>query len=51
MIDAKCNNVAEFQNLDLKTRDKCLKKFKEKGVSIRQISRLTGISYYVVQKI
>lgn len=48
---SKCNNIAEFQNLNLKTRDKYLKKFKEKGISIRQISRLTGVSYYIVQKI
>ena len=48
---SKCKNVAEFQALDIKTRDKCLKKFKENGLSIRQISRLTGVSYYVVQKI
>ena len=32
-------------------RNKFLKLFKEKGISIRQISRLTGVSYYVVQKI
>lgn len=48
---SKCENVTEFQALPIGKRDKYLKMFKEKGVSIRQISRLTGVSYYVVQKI
>ena len=47
---SKCNNVAEFQALDIKTRDKCLKKFKDNGLSIRQISRLTGVSFGTVRK-
>ena len=47
---SKCKNVAEFQALDIKFRNKCLIYFKEKGISIRQISRLTGTSYYLVQK-
>ena len=47
---SKCKNAVEFQTLDVKSRDKCLKLFKEKGMSIRQISRLTGTSYYLVQK-
>ena len=48
---SKCENIAEFQALPIVKRDKYLKTFKEKGVSIRQISRLTGVSYYVVQKL
>ena len=48
---SKCSNVTEFQALNIKLRDRCLKKLKENGLSIRQISRLTGISYYIVQKI
>ncbi len=47
---AKCENVAQFQSLDVKTRDKYLKKLREKGISIRQLSRLTGISYSVVRR-
>ena len=31
--------------------DEYLRLFKENGISIRQISRLTGVSYYIVQKI
>lgn len=47
---SKCNSVAEFQALDIKTRDKCLKKFRKSGLSIRQTSRLTGVSFNVVRK-
>ena len=48
---SKCKNISEFQKLGQKIRDKNIVKFKEKGLSIRQISRLTGLSYYVIQKI
>ena len=47
---SKCKNVAEFQKLDIKSRDKYLKKLREKGLSIRQISRMTGVSFNVVRK-
>ena len=47
---SKCDTIADFQLLDRKTRDEYLRLFKENGISIRQISRLTGVSYYVVQK-
>ena len=47
---AKCNNVSDFQNLDPVTRDKYLKKLRAKGISIRQLSRLTGISFSVIRK-
>ncbi len=47
---SKCKSVAEFQALEIKFRDKCLKKFREKGLSIRQIGRLTGISFGTVRK-
>ncbi len=47
---SKCSTVAEFQMLDTGLRDKYLRKFKEKGISIRQICRLTGFGYYIVQK-
>lgn len=47
---SKCKNVAEFQSLDIKIRDKCLKKLRGSGLSIRQISRLTGVSFNVVRK-
>ena len=47
---SKCDNLSEFQELDRKYRDKFIKKFKERGLSIRQISRLTGISKGIVEK-
>ena len=47
---SKCKNATEFQNLDLAKRDKCLKLCREKGISIRQLSRLTGISFNIVRK-
>ena len=45
-----CENVAVFQELVSDERYKCILKLKNTGMSIRQISRLTGMSYYVVQK-
>lgn len=46
----KCRNATEFQSLEEVYKRKCLKKLKDRGVGVRQISRLTGESYYVVQK-
>lgn len=46
-----CSYVSEFQALEYKKRDKYIGKLKEKGLSIRQISRLTGVSFAVVRKI
>jgi hypothetical protein len=48
---SKCENVAMFQNLDSNKRNNYLKRLREKGVSIRQLSRLTGISIGVIRKI
>ena len=45
-----CNTATEFQELEIKKRDELLKKLKENGLSIRQISRLTGISKGIVEK-
>lgn len=47
---SKCDTVSDFQNLDTVTRDKCLKKLRGKGLSIRQLSRLTGISFSIIRK-
>lgn len=47
---SKCDTVSDFQCLDTVTRDKCLKKLREKGLSIRQLSRLTGISFSIIRK-
>lgn len=47
---SKCNNVSDFQKLNDKQRDKYIETFRKKGLSIRQISRLTGVSFGVVRK-
>ncbi len=47
---SNCYSVADFQKLDTKSRDKFIVLFKEKGLSIRQISRLTGIGKGIVEK-
>ena len=48
---SKCNNATEFQELSQEKRDKYIRKLKERGLSIRQISRLTGVSFAIVRKI
>ena len=47
---AKCQSASEFQQLDLSERNTYIHKLHEKGVSIRQISRLTGISKKIVER-
>ena len=47
---SKCESVAAFQALEIARRDKHLKKLREKGVSIRQLSRLTGVSISIIRK-
>ena len=41
---SKCKNAAEFQGLEIQKRNKYIKKLYENGLSLRQISRLTGTS-------
>ena len=48
---SKCDNATEFQELEQKQRDIYIKKLRDKGLSIRQISRLTGVSFAIVRKI
>lgn len=47
---SKCKNVAEFQRLANNLKEKYIKKFHEKGISIRQIARLCGVSKGMVEK-
>lgn len=47
---SNCENSAEFQKLDSKSRDEYIAIFKQNGLSIRQISRLTGVSFGIVRK-
>jgi REP element-mobilizing transposase RayT len=42
-------NVSQFQSMQTDRRDKSIRLAKERGLSIRQISRLTGISYGIVR--
>lgn len=46
---SKCRTIAEFQLLDRNARNACIHKLHNKGLSIRQISRLTGISKKIVE--
>lgn len=46
----QCRNASEFQELPVSKRDLYLRMLRQKGVSIRQISRLTGVSFNVVRK-
>lgn len=48
---SKCDNTTEFQELPQEKRDRYIRKLKEKGLSIRQISRLTGVSFAIIRKI
>ncbi len=45
-----CKDAAEFRTLDLPERYHYLKKLREAGLSIRQISRLTGVSKGIVER-
>lgn len=47
---AKCDSVADFQEIPKAKRDKLLRVLKEQGLSIRQISRLTGTPKGVVER-
>jgi len=42
--------VEDFQHFDAKQRSLYIKKFKEHSISIRQISRLTGVSRSIVER-
>lgn len=48
---SKCNNSSEFKALSKEQQNRYIKKFKELGLSIRQMSRLTGISKGVIERI
>lgn len=46
---SKCKNMAAFQSLDKERRNTYIRKIYRQGLSIRQISRLTGVSKKVVE--
>ena len=45
-----CKTITEFQVLEEKKRERYIKKIYENGVSVRQLSRLTGTSKGMVEK-
>lgn len=45
-----CSTVAEFQRLSIGVRRDCLKNLRAQGLSVRQLSRLTGESRGVIQR-
>jgi len=47
---SKCKNASEFQLLETKERNCYIRKLRKEGLSIRQISRLTGISKGIVER-
>jgi len=47
---SNCASSAEFQALDTSQRDRFIEDLKQRGLSIRQISRLTGVSFGIVRK-
>ncbi len=46
----RCSTIDEFQELSPEARDKALTALTEEGLSIRQISRLTGVSFGVARR-
>ena len=48
---SNCNNVSEFQNLDSIIQRLYLGKLRTAGVSVRQASRLTGVSKGIVERL
>jgi len=46
-----CSNAEEFLKLDEKKREEYIREIRSKGMSIRQISRLTGVSIGVIRRI
>lgn len=49
--ECHCANVTEFQNLSLLERNKSILTLYKKGISIRQLNRLTGIPKGVIDRI
>jgi hypothetical protein len=47
---SNCANITQVQSLEVKQRDRLIKALRAKGLSIRQISRLTGISIAIVRR-
>lgn len=50
-VNSKCKSVAEFQKLTILLRNQYIRTMHKKGVSGRQINRLTGTSRGMVERI
>ena len=51
MTAAGVESTTQVQNFEQEKRDKIIKELKNRGLSIRQIERLTGISFGVIRRI
>ena len=49
-MSSGCSNASEFQQLSEFDKEEYLNEFKNKGLSIRQVSMLTGVSFGLVRK-
>ena len=49
-MSSGCSNASEFQQLSEFDKEEYLNEFKNKGLSILQVSRLTGVSFGLVRK-
>lgn len=47
---SNCKNVTQFQGLKETSKENYINELREKGLSIRQLSRLTGVSVAIVRK-
>lgn len=47
---SKCETITEFQSLEENKKERFIKRIYEKGVSIRQLSRLTGTTKGMVER-
>ena len=46
-----CRHVLEIGGWEKTRRDEAIKKSSERGISIRQLSRLTGISKAIIERV
>ena len=46
-----CDSTADFQKLTLNDRDKAILELRDRHLSLRQISRLTGVSMMIIRRI
>lgn len=46
-----CENTADFEALDIEKKEKCIKRLSKKGMSLKRISQLTGLSKKDIKRI